>query len=97
MESRGSKCSRIPYDLKGKSIVTYTWGLGEASNNQAKEYALLYGILLVKEAKVKAFIVIEDFMVFIKLMIGKTSSLDNEPAIIIAQIKKEAISFSKST
>jgi ribonuclease HI len=69
-------------------VATYAWGLGKASNNQVDTYALLCGILLAKEAKVKALIVIGDSMVVIKSMLGKTSSLDSKLAVTISQIKR---------
>jgi len=84
-------------DSRGKTVATYTWGLGQASNNQAKSYALLHGLLLAKEAKVRALIVIRDSSVVIKAVLGKISPLDSKLAAIIAQAKKEASIFRKTS
>lgn len=57
----------------------------------------MHGILLAKKAKVNALTVIGDSMVVIKSMLGKFTPLNSKLAVTIAQIKKEASSFIKSS
>ena len=76
-----------------KKKSTYAWGLGQVINNKTEAYALLHGILLAKEAKIKALKIIKDSMAVIKSMLVKITTMDNKLEITIAQIKKELRSF----
>jgi ribonuclease HI len=59
----------ILYDPKGTTIATHAWGLITTSNNLAVAYALLKGIQLTKELRIKPFTVLGDSMVIIKAML----------------------------
>jgi hypothetical protein len=39
----------ILYDFKGRAEITYAWGLAQATNNQAKVYAILQCLVLAKK------------------------------------------------
>jgi ribonuclease HI len=56
----------ILYYRREKIIISYAWGLRQVSNNQGEAYTLLCGILLAKEANIKALSIIGDSMVVIK-------------------------------
>lgn len=75
--------------------TSFAWGLGKATNNQAKSYALYQGILLAKEAKMKSLIAKGDSSISINLMVSKTTPSYNKLALIIARIQKEIGSLHK--
>jgi ribonuclease HI len=53
------------YYPKGTTIETFSYGLGIAPNNIAKVYALIQGLQLTKESKVKSLITFGDFMAIV--------------------------------
>jgi hypothetical protein len=52
-------------DPRGISVILFSWGLGNASNNLENAYALLCGLSLAKEANINSLIVFGDSMVII--------------------------------
>jgi hypothetical protein len=57
---------------------SYSWGLGKATNNQAKAYARYHGILLAKEVRPNSLTVIEVSNTIINLMVSKTIPSDRQ-------------------
>ena len=53
---------------EGKPKVAFSWGLGEATNNQADVLALYQGILLAKEMGFKKLVVIGDSVIIMSHM-----------------------------
>ena len=53
-------------DSEGNIVAKYVWGLGQATNDQVEDYALLWGILIASEKKIVSLKVIGDSMVIIK-------------------------------
>jgi len=91
----------IFYDSEGNIVAKYVWGLGQATNDQVEDYALLWGICIASEKKIVSLKVIGDSTVIIKSMIGEVTLMDRKLATIMARTKKKAtystkISFSHS-
>ena len=53
----------IIFVREGKPKVAFSWGLGEATNNQADVLALYQGIFLAKELGFKKLVVIGDSII----------------------------------
>jgi ribonuclease HI len=56
-------------DPNGKQEPSYAWGIGIASSNEAKEYALLQGINFTLKSRLKDLVIIEDSRIITKLLI----------------------------
>jgi ribonuclease HI len=54
---------------RGNHIVKYAWILGQATNNQAKEYTLLKGVQLAKGLQLQHLIIVGDSKNTIQCMI----------------------------
>jgi ribonuclease HI len=65
---------RVILDPRGNQVVKYAWSLGHASNNQAKEYALIKGVQLAKGLQLQHLIIIGDSKNTIRYMIKGTFS-----------------------
>ena len=63
--------SGILTDLEGKIELSYAWGFGMSSNNQAEAYSLLHGIRLVVIAQIQilSVVVTPCFPQFVKITI----------------------------
>jgi ribonuclease HI len=83
--------------LRGKQELTYAWGLGTTTNNQAEAYTLLQGLLLINASRVRTLIVIGDSSIIIKLMNSKKTLSDSKLASLIARIQKETLWFKEVT
>jgi len=77
------------HDFEGTTVLTYALGLGQATNNQGKAYALLHGLILVKEANIRTLIVFGDSMMVVKAMLDKSFTLGNKLVHIVARLQKE--------
>ena len=47
-----ARAGRIIYDPGGNIVLTYAWGLGHITNNEAEWLAFLFGLDLVKQNKI---------------------------------------------
>jgi len=61
----------IILDPKGKQALTYEWGLGIATNNQAEAYALLQKMYSINAVRARTLIFIGDSIIIINLMNNK--------------------------
>jgi ribonuclease HI len=68
----------ILFDPRGTSIKNLTWGLGITFNNLAKTYALLRGLQIAKEMKVKSLIDIGYSTIVITTMIERSILVNNK-------------------
>jgi hypothetical protein len=53
---------------EGKCELTYAWGLGESTNNQAEALALYQGLNILTSKEIRSLIVISDSLVIIRQM-----------------------------
>jgi hypothetical protein len=65
---------------------SFPWGIGRASNNQAKDYTLYHGILLAKKNNLNTLIIIRDSSIIITLILSKTIPSDRKLASIVARV-----------
>lgn len=56
----------IFYDSEGNIVATYVCGLGQATNDQVEDYALLWSIHIASEKKIVSLKVIGDSTMIIK-------------------------------
>lgn len=75
----------IIYDLGGTRELSYEWGLGKATNNQAEASALLQGIKVAISLNARAMHVFGDSSIIIQFMHSNKSPKDNK----LARIKEE--------
>jgi hypothetical protein len=76
-------------DPYGKLKTTFVWSLGKSTNNQARVYTLLWGLLLEIESRIKNLIAIGDSSTIIKLMLSKSPLSHKKIAYILAHIQRE--------
>jgi len=85
----------VSISRSGTTTLTYAWGLGIASNNVAKTYALMKGIELAIEANIRSLIVIGDSRLAVGKMVSKIGSVDYTLDAILDWAKKEGLNFSR--
>jgi ribonuclease HI len=83
----------IILDLEGNHENTFEWGLGRASNNQAKALVLFQGLRIIDENHIKRIIVIGDLILIIKLMLRSSFLSDGKLIRTKRRIKKEVTKF----
>jgi hypothetical protein len=64
------------HDPRGTTILSFAWGLGQASNNLVEAYVSLCGLILTKEVNVRVLFVFGDLMIVIKAMLGNPFQRD---------------------
>lgn len=69
--------------------MTYAWGLGTSTNNQAKAYVLLQGLISVNANKARNLILISDSSIIISITISKKTHFHSKLASLITRIQKE--------
>jgi len=70
-------------DPRGKSELSYNCELGTSSNNQEETYALLQGLRLVVEERIKSLIVVGHSNIIIKFMHMKVLPADYKLSCIL--------------
>jgi ribonuclease HI len=78
----------VIYDLEGKQESTYAWGLGIATNNQAKAYALLQGLSIIISLGIRELVVLGDSRMVIKSLNRQEPLKDLRLASILYKIEK---------
>jgi ribonuclease HI len=68
--------------------LSFAWGLGIASNNIEKAYALMQGLRLAIEANIQSLIVVGDSKIVINKMVSKKTIVDNILASVLEREKK---------
>jgi ribonuclease HI len=78
----GGRCRVIVLDPNGKQEVSFKWGLGGATNNQAEALALYQGLKILDPRQIMNLTVIGDSAIIIRLM-RCSSSCDGNLARLI--------------
>ena len=78
---------------EGIMEINYAWGLGIASNNQAKAYGFLQGLKNIDLKRVQSILFFGDSLTILKLMNKHHISTENSLAWIISQIKIKVSHF----
>jgi ribonuclease HI len=60
----------VIYDLEENKIVEYSWGLGKETNNKVEILTVYMGLNLFRERNIQTLIVLGDFEIVIKEIIG---------------------------
>jgi ribonuclease HI len=80
----------ITFNPNGNQDVSYEWGLGVVSNNQAKALVLSQGIKILDSRRIKNIIIVGDSSIIIKLMSKMNTPSNGKLRRLIARIQNEA-------
>ena len=87
----GSQVWGVIFDPRGNNILSFAWGLGNKTNNQAEWVALMQGIEAMKKIKIYNFQVFGDSWIVIQKMKniqdGKQEAKGRVQKRILAQIQ----------
>jgi hypothetical protein len=70
------------YDPRETIVATNAWGLGTTPNNLVEAYALQRSLQIAKESWVGLLIFIENSMVIIKVVLGRSTLVKSKLAIV---------------
>lgn len=71
MIPRSGRCGGIICDPGGNTIVSFTWGLGQVSNNLAEAYAIWEGIRIAIGMGIQNHSILGDSMMVIRTLIKR--------------------------
>jgi hypothetical protein len=68
----------VIFDPEGKQEMSYAWGIGEATNNQAEIQELWQGLSVSKQMEITKLTVVGDSMAIIHHMVNLTKPQDTQ-------------------
>ena len=80
-------------DSRGNIEVQYAWGLGVATNNEAKALAFLKGNLQLKSQQARQVTVVGDSLIILKAVQGRLKTGHSSLARLVRRINLEIQDF----